>query len=54
MWTKPVMINALMDLRYSVLYSDLDTVWMAPAVHSYALALNEHGADMVAMPESGA
>lgn len=49
MWAKPLFIAAVLARNYTVLYSDLDTVWLKDALRSFATGLDEHDADMVGM-----
>ena len=49
MWTKPVVMNAVLKLEYTCLFTDLDTVWFKPAVRAMSLVLDQHDADMVGM-----
>ena len=49
-WTKPVLMRAVLNLNYTVLFSDLDTVWLKPAVWSMTSVLDTYNADVTAMP----
>ena len=49
-WTKPVLMRAVLNLNYTVLLSDLDTVWLKPAVWSMTSVLDTYNADITAMP----
>ncbi len=52
-WAKPIFIRALMELRrgYSILYSDLDTIWVKDATQNMARVLDESNADVTGMRE---
>ena len=49
-WTKPLLMRAVLNLNYTVLFSDLDTVWLKPAVWSMTSVLDTYNADITAMP----
>ncbi|GAX83276.1 hypothetical protein CEUSTIGMA_g10702.t1 [Chlamydomonas eustigma] len=54
MWTKPLVINALLQLNYNVLYSDLDTVWFKGAIRSMSTPALLYDADVVGMNDGNA
>ena len=54
-WSKPLIMNALLQLNYSVQFSDMDTVWVKPALRAMAMVgLGLNDADMVGMNDGNA
>ena len=45
MMAKPAVISEVLKLNYSVLFSDLDTVWIRPALPAFLRGIEQRGAD---------
>jgi hypothetical protein len=49
MWGKPYVMHSVLQRNYTVIFSDLDTVWFKNTARTMSAAVEEHDADMVAM-----
>ncbi len=48
-WGKPFIMQSVLQRNYTVIFSDLDTVWFKNAARTMSASVEEHDADMLAM-----